>query len=170
MIRKLNHGLELVCRVVSGASVVVMASVAFLDSIGRPLAHPLPGGSEMVSHALMLFFFSSLPLVVKADAHIRVGLLTDFYSAPMKRVEHALTVLLETLAMAVLAWMVLDQAARLMRFGTESVYFQMPVGPWVLVAGGFCVIAVWFALWILLAPATEAERLARASHADNKVE
>ncbi len=146
MLRKLNRRLEQACMAVSGAAIVFMGLVAFADSIGRKLGHPLGGASEMVSFALMLFFFSAIPLVVKTDSHIRVGLLSDFYGPRLKRGERALSALLEAAAMAVFAWMILDQAGRLARFGTETVYFEAPVAPWVYVAALFSGLAAWFAV------------------------
>lgn len=145
MIKKINKWLELGCMTVSGAAVVFMALVAFVDSIGRPFSHPLPGASEFVSSALMVFFFAGLPLVVKDDSHIRVGLMADFYGPRARKIEGRFTLVVETLAMLAFAWMIADQAGRLGRFGTTSVYFEMPVAPWVGVAFVFTVIAIWFA-------------------------
>ena len=154
MIKKLNRTLEIACMTVAGLAICLMALIAFLDSIGRKLGAPLPGGNEIVSHMLMLFFFASIPLVIKADAHIRVGLFTDFYSAPLKRIECFVTQIIEIVAMLVFSWMIYDQAGRLFRFETTTVYFEMPVAPWVYAAFGFTLIACWFAIQTLYAPET----------------
>ena len=149
MLHQINRALLAFCQIISGSTIVLMATAAFIDSIGRKIDHPLPGASEIVSYALMLFFFAAIPLVVKADCHIRVGLFSDFYTAPLRRVEGFISQILEILeilAMAAFAWMILDQAGRLSRFGTESVYFQMPVGPWVYAAFAFTALALWFAI------------------------
>lgn len=164
MINKINTVLERACRVVSGVSLVFMGLIAFVDSIGRPLSHPLPGASEMVSFALMVFFFSSLPLVVKSDSHIRVGLFSDFYGPKARKIESVVVIVLETLAMAAFAWMIFDQAGRLGRFGTQSVYFEMPIAPWVYLACLFSAFAIWFAVWPLLS------RGISASHSSDKVD
>jgi len=143
---RLNRRLEHLCMAVSGLAAAGMTLVAFVDCIGRKLDHPLPGASEMVTFALMLFFFSAIPLVVKSDSHIRVGLLSDFYGPRLSRAEKAVTSVLEAAAMIVFAWMIFDQAGRLERFGTATVFFEAPVAPWVYVAAGFSALAVWFAL------------------------
>lgn len=145
MIRTVNRFFELLSRVVSGASIMLMMAVAFVDSIGRPLSLPLPGGNEYVSFLLLVFFFSSLPLAVIGNSHIRVGFLADFYSGGMNRAERRVTAVLEVMALAVLAWMIFDQALRLQRFGTQSVYFEWPIAPFVFVACVFTCIALWFA-------------------------
>jgi TRAP-type C4-dicarboxylate transport system permease small subunit len=146
MIARINRLLELLSRIVSGASIMLMMAVAFIDSIGRPLSLPLPGGNEYVSFLLLVFFFSSLPLAVIGNGHIRVGFLADFYSGRMNRAERLVTAVLEVLALAVLAWMIFDQALRLQRFGTQSVYFEWPIAPFVYLACVFTCVALWFAI------------------------
>lgn len=161
MLTRVNRALERLCMAVSGLSVVFMGLVAFADSIGRKLGHPVGGASELVSFALMLFFFSAIPLVVKSDGQIRVGLLSDFYGPRLGRLERLVSTVLEAAAMIVLAWMIFDQAGRLGRFGTETVYFEAPVAPWVLTAAVFSGIAAWFAIlpvFGLADPATRREK------------
>ncbi|GGO38481.1 C4-dicarboxylate ABC transporter permease [Gemmobacter aquaticus] len=155
MIKKLNRTLEIACMTVAGLAICLMALVAFLDSIGRKLGLPLPGGNEIVSHLLMLFFFASIPLVIKADAHIRVGLFTDFYSPLLQRIERFVTQIIEIVAMLVFSWMIYDQAGRLFRFETTTVYFEMAVAPWVYAAFGFTLIACWFAVQTLFGPQSQ---------------
>jgi hypothetical protein len=64
----------------------------------------------------------------------------------MSRAERRVTAVLEVLALAVLAWMIFDQALRLQRFGTQSVYFEWPIAPFVFLACAFTCIALWFAV------------------------
>ncbi|RWR11006.1 TRAP transporter small permease [Paenirhodobacter populi] len=146
MIAKINLWIIRICTTIAGIALVFMGAIAFVDSIGRPLGHPLPGASEYVSFALMIFFFAALPVVVRDDAHIRVGLFSDLYRPRLMRIERYFTALLETAAFAAFAWMMFDQAARLERFGTLSVFFEIPMAPWVMAAGVFTVVATWFAL------------------------
>ncbi|MEF2070718.1 TRAP transporter small permease [Consotaella aegiceratis] len=140
-----------VCAIISGVAIVFMASVAFVDSIGRELNHPLQGGDEYVSFALLVFFFASLPLVVRDDAHIRVGLFAELYKRRLATMERVFTGVVEALALCVFTWMLFDQASRLNRFGTLTVFFQMPVAPWVFLGSVLSLVATWFAfrdLWM----------------------
>ena len=146
MLAKINKILEYICVFVAGCAIIFMGAIAFVDSIGRPLAMPLPGASEMVSFALMLFFFSALPIVILYNAHIRVGLLTDLYGPRGTRIEAYITGIAELLAMLLLSWMVYDQGSRLTRFGTLSTYFEVPMAPWTYIAFAFTAIGAWFAL------------------------
>jgi TRAP-type C4-dicarboxylate transport system permease small subunit len=155
MIDRINHWLGRLCAIASGVTMVYMALIAFIDSIGRQLNRPLPGADEYVSFALLVFFFSSIPLMVRDDAHIRVGLFSDLYRPFVARLEKYFTAIVETLALCLLGWMIFDQADRLARFGTLSVYYEIPVAPWVYLAGGLCVIGVWYAIqgiWLVGRP------------------
>jgi TRAP-type C4-dicarboxylate transport system permease small subunit len=156
MIDTINRWLLGLCRVISGAAFVFMASVAFVDSIGRMLSMPLLGANEYVRLALIVFFFASISLVVEGDAHIRVGLFADLYKRRLARIERYFTGVVEFLAMGVFAWMIWDQAERLARFGTLSSYFKIPIAPWVYAAAALSVVAMWFALQRLWTVHTEA--------------
>ncbi|WP_180899737.1 TRAP transporter small permease [Martelella soudanensis] len=152
MLYVIDRWLGRICLAVSGVSIIVMALVAFVDSIGRKLGHPLYGGSEYVIFALLIFFFSSIPLVVRDDSHIRVGLFSDLYKRRLSRIEALFTSIMEVVALGFFTWMIFDQADRLERFGTLSVFFELPMAPFVFLAGIFCLIAIWFAvhnLWIV---------------------
>lgn len=152
MFVRLNRWLIVFCMVISGTAFVFMTSIAFVDSIGRMLRMPLLGGNEMVRYALLIFFFSSLALVVRDDAHIRVGLLSELYKPRLAWLERWFTGIAEFCCMCFLAYMIYDQADRLARFGTQTPYFQMRIAPWVYFATALAVIAAWFALrnlWIV---------------------
>lgn len=151
MIKFIDRWLGRFCLAVSGCAILMMALVAFVDSIGRKLNHPLGGGSEYVTFSLVIFFFASIPLVVRDDSHIRVGLLVDIYPSWLGRVEALFTGILEVVALGVFSWMIFDQADRLARFGTLSVFFELPMAPFVFTAALFCVIAMLFAahnIWL----------------------
>lgn len=152
MIKTIDVWLGRFCLFVSGGAITAMALVAFADSIGRKLDHPLYGASEYVIFALLIFFFSSLPLVVRDNSHIRVGLFADLYKRRLSRIEAFFTGIMEVAALCAFTWMIFDQADRLERFGTLSVFFELPMAPLVFAAGLFCLIAVWFAahnVWLI---------------------
>jgi len=146
MFQTFNRWLGWICAAISGLSLILMTLVAFIDSIGRQIGKPLPGAGEYVTFALMIFFFAAMPLVMRDDAHIRVGLFSDLYKPRLTRIERRFTGLFEVFAMAGLGWMMFDQAGRLDRFGTLSVYFEIPMAPWTYASAGFCAVAVWFAV------------------------
>lgn len=146
MIDKINLWLGRLCAVVAGVALVLMTLVAFVDSIGRKLSHPLHGAEEYVTFTLPIFFFAAIPLVVQANGHIRVGLLTELYNARARHIEKYVTAVLELAALGGFAWMMFDQADRLARFGTLSVHFLMPIAPWVYAAAVLTLIAVIFML------------------------
>lgn len=151
MIKRIDLWLSRLCLFASGTAIIVMALVAFIDSIGRTLNHPLQGASEYVIFSLLIFFFSAMPLVVRDNAHIRVGLLADLYRPRLAHIETIFTGLIEVIALSAFAWMIFDQADRLQRFGTLSVFFELPMAPFVAIAGVFSVISIWFAihnLWL----------------------
>lgn len=152
MIKHIDLWLGRFCLAVSGCAIVAMALVAFADSIGRKLSHPLYGASEYVTFALLIFFFSAVPLVVRDNSHIRVGLFADLYKARLSRIEAFFTGILEVAALGAFSWMIFDQADRLDRFGTLSPFFELPMAPLVFAAALFCLIAIWFAahnVWIV---------------------
>ncbi|MDS9469889.1 TRAP transporter small permease [Paracoccus sp. MBLB3053] len=146
MFHNFNRWLGGICAAISGLALILMALVAFIDSIGRQIGKPLPGAGEYVTFALMIFFFAAMPLVIRDDAHIRVGLFSDLYKPRLTRIERRFTGFFEIVAMAAFGWMMFDQANRLDRFGTLSVYFEVPMAPWIYAAAGFCVVATWFAI------------------------
>ncbi|NVO25557.1 TRAP transporter small permease [Donghicola mangrovi] len=157
MIKTIDLWLGRFCLAVAGLSISAMALVAFVDSIGRKFDMPLYGGSEYVIFALLTFFFSALPLVVRDNSHIRVGLFADLYKARLSRIEALFTGTLEVLALCAFTYMIFDQANRLERFGTLSVYFELPMAPLVYMASLFCLIAIWFAshnVWLMHSDAT----------------
>lgn len=145
MIKVIDLWLGRLCLTVAGLSVCAMALVAFIDSIGRKLNHPLYGGSEMVTFALVTFFFSALPLVVRDNSHIRVGLFADLYKNRLSRIESYFTGTLEVVALLAFCWLIFDQVQRLERFGTVSLFFELPLAPIISVAAFFCAISIWFA-------------------------
>ncbi|KRA47205.1 TRAP transporter small permease [Devosia sp. Root635] len=144
MIDRMNLWLARLCAIVAGTALVIMMLVAFVDSVGRKLNHPLHGAEEYVTFTLLTFFFAAIPLVVQSNGHIRVGLFTDAYAPALKQAEKYFTAVVELLCLAGLTWMIFDQADRLARFGTLSVHFLMPVAPWVYAAAILTLTALVF--------------------------
>lgn len=146
MITTINRWLSFIALVISGAALAFMASVAFVDAIGRQLHMPLLGSYEYVRLASMTFFFASIAIVVRDDAQIRVGLFVDLYKPRLATIERYFTGIVETLALLVFSWMIFDQASRLDRFGTVSTFFRIPMAPWVYAAAIMSLISIWFAV------------------------
>ena len=146
MLNRLNGVLTLICTTIAGAALCFMALIAFVDSIGRMMNSPLLGANEFIQFALITFFFAALPIAVKDDQQIRIGLVVDLYSAGIARLERWLTGVGDVVALILLTYMMYDQAMRLLRFGTITTFLQIPVAPWVLSATVFAALALWFAL------------------------
>lgn len=144
MIDKISTWLGRLTASVAGTALVLMMLAAFVDSIGRKFNRPLDGAEEYVSFMLLIFFFASVPLVIRDDSHIRVGLLVDLYKGSLIRIEKVLTAVFELAALVIFVWMIFDQADRLARFGTLSVHFLMPVAPWVYASAVLGLVGVWF--------------------------
>jgi TRAP-type C4-dicarboxylate transport system permease small subunit len=146
MLDRIDRALGVICQTISGIAFCFMALVAFADSIGRMLNHPLLGANEYVMFALILFFFATLPLIVRDDEQIRIGLLAELYKPKLSRLESLFTKLGEIAALLLITAMMFDQANRLDRFDTESSFYKVPMAPWVYVAAVLSVVAVWFGL------------------------
>lgn len=150
MVQHINRILGQAALIISGLAFFFMTAIAFVDAIGRQLRHPILGGPEYVSLALITFFFASLALVVRDDSQIRVGLLVDFYKPRLAAIERYVTAVFETIILIGLAYMIFDQAMRLARFGTVTHFWKMPVAPWLYAAAFMCLIAIWFGVQNLL--------------------
>lgn len=150
MLAHIDRTVGLICQVVSGVAICFMTLIAFVDSIGRMLNQPFLGASEYVQFALLLFFFSSLALVVRDDSHIRIGLFSDLYKPKLTRWESLFTNIGELLALLLLSHMMYDQASRLERFRTLTSYFKVPVAPFLFIATALSLAAIWFAVRTLL--------------------
>jgi TRAP-type C4-dicarboxylate transport system permease small subunit len=146
MIDRIDRVLGAICQTISGVAFCFMALVAFLDSIGRMIDRPVLGANEYVSFALLLFFFATLPLIVRDNEQIRIGLLADLYKPKLARIEKLFTRIGELVALGLLTWMMFDQASRLARFETVSAYFKLPMAPWVYVAAFLSICAIWFGI------------------------
>ena len=146
MLKRIDRAISVICQAVSGIAFCFMALIAFVDSIGRMFDHPLLGAAEYVEFALLLFFFSSLAFVVRDDSQIRIGLFSDLYKPKLQRLEGLFTNLGELLALCLLAYMMWDQANRLLRFNTLSSFFKIPFAPWVFAATVLSLAAIWFAV------------------------
>jgi TRAP-type C4-dicarboxylate transport system permease small subunit len=144
MINTVSKWLGRLSASVAGTALVLMMLAAFVDSVGRKFNRPLDGAEEYVSYLLLIFFFASLPLVVRDDSHIRVGLLADLYKGSLIRIERVVTAVCELACLGVFVWMIFDQADRLSRFGTLTVHFLWPVAPWVYVSACMALVAMWF--------------------------
>jgi TRAP-type C4-dicarboxylate transport system permease small subunit len=108
--------------------------------------HPLLGTDEYVELAMLIFFFAGTAVVVRDQAYIRVGFLCETFGPRLQRFEVRVTAILETLALCFFCWMILDQADRLARFGTQTVYLHIPLAPFAYVAAAMGIVSVWFAL------------------------
>lgn len=159
---KISRVIEIICTSSAVISMIIMVSVAFTDSIGRQVNHPLLGASEYVEFGLLIFFFASISLVIRDDGNIRVGLLAELYGPKLTKIEHNVTALVEVIGIAFFAYMIFDQANRLLRFGTLSSFFHVPMAPFVFVAFGLVTGAVWFAIRNFLTPPKEMDPRAHA--------
>lgn len=144
MIETINRWVLSVCMLIAGTAFTVMATVSFVAAIGRMVNNPLQGSHEFVKLSLIIFFFSSLPLVVHSDTQIRVGLLNDLYKPWLAHIEKYFTAICEIAALTLISWLVYSYATRLEQFGTVTNYFQIPLAPWCYCAAALSILALWF--------------------------
>jgi TRAP-type C4-dicarboxylate transport system permease small subunit len=146
MLLQFNALLYRAVHVISGSAIVMMVLIGFADAVGRMFNHPILGTDEYVEILMLIFFFAGTAVVVRDQAYIRVGFLCETFSRPLQRLEVRATAILETLALCFFCWMILDQADRLARFETQTVYLHIPLAPFAYVAAAMGIVSVWFAL------------------------
>lgn len=142
--RKFGNILDKICAVISGLCLSGMIVVNFTDSIGRQIGKPVIGAQEIVSFLLCIFFFSSVPLLVRENGHIRVGLLTDLYGHTLKRLENIWAFIFEAAATVFLLFLVFDFAQRQARIRQISAHFELEIAPLIYLAAGLTLVAVIF--------------------------
>lgn len=132
----MNRGGFGVDRIVYGLSAAIaavamagMVSITMLDVLGRNFHAPLHGAGEMIRFLLSISFVAGLALVTRADGHIKVGLLYDFYSPAWRRIEGRVSRLGTIVAAGFITWMLTDQGLRLNRSGALTDYFGWPYAP-----------------------------------------
>ena len=168
---KFGNAIDKICAVISGTCLTGLIAVNFADSIGRQIGNPVIGAQEIGSFLLCIFFFSSLPILVRENGHIRVGLVTELYGQFLKRVERIWSFLFELGATGLLLYLLYDFAGRQARIGQVSAHFQFKVAPFIYIAAALTLLAVIFVIerkfWHLPDHRSEAEKDAHHLKGDN---
>lgn len=144
--RKIGNLLDALCAAVSALSLICLIGLYFVESIGRQLSMPVPGAQESASLLLSCFIFSAIPLVVRENGNISVGLLVDGYSRLARKAEQCVTVVAEVLLTGLWVYLVYDFANRQARVGQITPQHHIPYAPFIYLGAAFMVIALFFAI------------------------
>ena len=128
------------------ALVGLMAITAADVTLRNLAATVVPGALELNGLLTILVVLSTLGLVETERGHIRVDLLLNAFSAPLRRAMNAGGLLLTLAVIGITTARVLGQAAYLRQNGIVSGELGLPEWPFVLAAGLFLVL---FALALL---------------------
>ncbi len=149
---KTGRLLEWICAVFSGLSLVGLVIVTLGRAVAQQLGLDLPGEGTLAGPLVCLFLFASVPLLVRENGHIRVGLVTEVFGPRALRVESLLTALIECLATLLLTWMVYLFAGQVALDGLapQGLADRLPGAPVLYLAAALLLLAVFFVLdWYL---------------------
>ena len=144
LMKQLGGYLDAICAVISGLCMIGLILVNFADSIGRQISRPVLGAQEFGSFLLLIFFFSAIPILVRENAHIRVGLFVEMYKKTLGRIEIKVSAVLETLGTLLLIWLVFDRATRVQAIGSLSAHFKVPIYPLLFLGAGIMALSIFF--------------------------
>ncbi|MFV0243962.1 MAG: TRAP transporter small permease [Qingshengfaniella sp.] len=138
--KRIARLLDIIAATISGLAMIGMIAVGFTDSIGRQIGSPLLGAQEFIQLLLLVFFYASLIILVRENAHIRVGLVVETYGKVLAKVQFVFSAAVEIACTIGLAWLTWDFAERTMRIGKLSTHHRIPLAPWMFFAAGLAVI------------------------------
>lgn len=112
----------------SSIVLMLMMLLTFVDVIGRYLLNkPVFGAAEMISTLLAFTIFAGLGLVNARDSHITVDLLEPFWQKSFPRLQTLLTRLASLLAMALIVFVLVEQAIEAAAVGSMTVVLELPL-------------------------------------------
>ena len=109
-----------------------MMSLTVVDVIGRYFfSHPLPAGHELTELLVGMIVYAGIPLIIARDQQITITLFKRHIRGLFLRLLAVLLPLFGAVVMAVFAWRLWVQAAKLADFGSATIYLEWPVYPFV---------------------------------------
>lgn len=135
---KLSAALDLVLKVMVTATLLCIAVITFVDVIGRYFFNaPVPGAFEVQEFGMGILIFSGLPLVTRARSHITVSLFDSVFARnkTVAAVKSGLVYMISGSILLFVAYCLSQQAINMQKWGTTSVFLQLPTYPviWLMV-------------------------------------
>jgi TRAP-type C4-dicarboxylate transport system permease small subunit len=127
-----SKALDAILKVMVTATLLCMATITFLDVVGRYLFNaPIPGAFEIQEFGMAILIFSGLPLVTKSRGHITVSLFDALFRRhPM--VHRAKVFVVNLAASGILAFVTFclyRQSMNFWQWGSTSAFLEMPHYP-----------------------------------------
>lgn len=109
-----------------------MMLLTFADVVGRYIFNsPLRGAFEITELALLTLIFAGLPLVSRADEHVKMDFIDRWVGPAARRLNRRLVHLLCAVAIGGMAWLVFLKAGRIAGYGDTTDVLKIPVAPFV---------------------------------------
>lgn len=131
--------------IVTAVCLLSMMLITTIDVLGRYLfASPLPGAFEITQILLAATIFAGLPVVTLKQEHVTVTIASDRLPSSWRGIHAVLAGLLGAVVLAVVAWRLGDQAARLAAYGDTTSLLRIPLSPLAWVMAGLSGLAALF--------------------------
>jgi TRAP-type C4-dicarboxylate transport system permease small subunit len=115
---------------VAGFLLLAMMGLTVVDVVRRYVFNdPIVGAFEATEVMLALAIFAGLPLVTARGAHVQVRLLLDVAPRPVRFVLDRVADVAVAVLLAGAAWLLVDRAESLGRFGDATVLLRIPLAP-----------------------------------------
>jgi TRAP-type C4-dicarboxylate transport system permease small subunit len=145
MAGKIRQGIE----TLMALFLISMVVLTFLDVIGRRLfGRPIYGSNDLTEHLMALVVFAGLPLVTLAGAHLTIDLFDKFLKSPSMAWWRALTSLLVTVVLFVIAWLFVKHAINASQISEMSQALRIPRGPLYFFMATSCALSALAAIVI----------------------
>lgn len=148
-------GLARLCAALSGAAVLALATLLFVDVLARAFGHPLFGAQDIAEMGMILATFGAVALLDRRGEQIRVELLASRLPAAVRRWGDRLSALLGAAIYATLA-VTLWRAAELSSLlSLSSNILGLPKAPFQILLAALALVAALNAGLRGLLPAKE---------------
>ena len=149
ILNKIAHGAAFV----SGAALVLVMSLMFVDVIGRyGFNSPLPFAVELVELLMGLAITFGFAITTLHRGHIRVDLVLHSSPRPLRRILNLLADLGSCVFFALVAWKLFEKAGQTLSDGIITQILELPVGPIVYLMSFASALALVVAVVMLLQP------------------
>lgn len=131
-----------------GIFVLVVGAVVMRYGLGSPFRFT----EELSGLLLAQMVFLAIPLTLTAHINIRVTLLSDLTSGPLRRLFWVIGQLIMVAFCAVFAWEAWGLTEFTMRLNLRTEQVRLPLSPWMIAMTAAVVFAAAIALWQALRP------------------
>lgn len=121
---------------------LAMVGLTFADVIGRRIfGAPIYGANDIIEHLMALVVFAGLPLVTAAGAHLSIDLFDRLVGGPAMAWWRALTAVLVTVVLSVMAWRFLEHGLNASRISEVSQALRAPRAPLYFFMAASCALS-----------------------------